>query len=502
MKRITGFLAGLFLAAAALAQVANSDQVLKKTDGGLQGDSSKNLAVAVKYSSTAPSSPLTGQPWCDTTTTPCTWKVYNGSSWVAPFPYSNASVQTDLTTFPSSPTDGQWFWDKSHHVGWIYDSTATLWYRMDGTSGSTTGSIVDNFTGSSITAPSSGMTIADGGASGNATVGTHVCTVTFATSTGGETTAGTSATSAVSITASHKITFSSVPTGGSGTTQRRFYCSKAGTSTPRFWVDTLNDNSTTTLTSSVLADGSMAINEPNRDYSVALSGSWTVTNTTAQTTSGGCGATGSSVICRISHSKTATHQTVAADTGIQIYRSISAYNTGDYTIRYRIVKCELGFGNTAYANGACNMGGLSTGSSWASGPLEMYATMPNLAAGPLSGTNVLAGHLLTRTTTGGTTAVVGVGSNPFIRISSFPFWVQIVKRGNYHVALISKDGVNFSRVNDPTSGANPVANPPDTTLGTVPTSVFDTFVYWLDNGLANANNDSVVELDSFSLTVN
>lgn len=496
MKRTLAFLAFVFLTANVFAQVANSDQILKKTDGGIVGDSSKNLAIGVKVSGTAPSSPVTGQQWCDTATSPCTLKVYNGSTWQQANTVSNFTTQADLSTFPSSPSDGQNFFDKSHNWIWVYNSTLSLWCNPFGSC--TSASITDNFTGSTITNPAATVTLADGGASGNMTTGTHVCAITFATSTGGETTAGSSASSAVSITASHKITVSSIPTGGSGTTQRRIYCSKAGTTTPRFWVATLNDNSSTTITDSGIADGSMKITEPDTNYSAPLNARWTFTNLTAQTTSGGCGSTGSSVICHTSHAGTAQANTAVSDPWLGIGTSISAYNSGNYTIQYRIVRDGSGWaGNVTWPTGAGGTGGLSAGTSYAAGPIEFQMYLGSSSVGPPSGTNVWTPAYCLRTAVG-----IACGNNnglsPFPRISSFPFWVRIVKNGNVHTAYYSKDFLNWTPLIS-TGGAS--SNPADSALGLVPSSLYDTFNWWM---VANGSSavEEVKEMDSFTLTVN
>src|SRR5262249_33882199 len=140
------------------------------------------------------------------------------------------------------------------------------------------------FTGTVIAAPGSGMTIADGGAGGTATGGSYACVVTFANSTGGETTVSPTTASAT-ITASHAITFSSVPTGGTGTSSRRLYCSIGGSPNGGFlWWGTINDNSTTSATINGVANASMKKSAPNRNYSAALNGRWTVANNTSATT--------------------------------------------------------------------------------------------------------------------------------------------------------------------------------------------------------------------------
>ena len=119
MKRLLAL--ALLAALPAFGQSINSDQVKKKTDGGLTGDSAKALTVAIARSTSAPASPVTGQLWCDTTATPCTLKQWDGAAWSAPIVNAAITTQSDVTSFPGSPVDGQLFFSKSPYALYVYD---------------------------------------------------------------------------------------------------------------------------------------------------------------------------------------------------------------------------------------------------------------------------------------------------------------------------------------------------------------------------------------------
>lgn len=486
----------LWLVAAFGAAQVNSDQIKKKTDGGIQGDSSKALTAAPKVSTTAPASPITGQLWIDTTPASPTCKYWNGSAWTACSTYSTMTTQADISSFPGSPADGQFFWDKSHLTIWVYNSTTSNWCNPF--TGACTGSAVsDQFTGSTITAPATAPTLTDGGAGGNMTSGTHVCAVMYSNSTGGETTAGSSATSAVSITASHKITLTSIPTGGSGTTQRRIYCSKQGTITPRFWVDTVADNSTTSLTSNGIADASMIVREPDTNYSAAMPSGWGMTNTTAQTTSGGCGATGSALICRGSHS--GTSGTAATEVGVIGYRDLTTWTTGNYVIEYRLTRTEGGFA-VGSCNGCGHAGGLTVGTNFAAGPIMESALPISGTLTPLSTTQIFSIAHRNRSTAGAASAVVNaIGGYAFPRAIAFPIYMRIVKKGHFFNMYYASDANKNWVPMDGTTGPSSI-NPADSTISNGPSSDYDTFIL---NASATSNTtggDLVLAIDSFTLT--
>lgn len=496
----------LLLAVPAFAQIANCGQLGKKTNGGAQCDSASFLYVGPFIGTSAPGTPANGQMWFDTTTASPTCKFFDGgsSTWKACSTYSTATTQNDLSSFPGSPADGQFFIDWSHCSTWAYRAATSAWYVIGaiGPCTASTSNIVDNFTGSVITGPTGTMTGVDGGAAGNfdSTTGAHqhTCTVTFANASGGETTVGAT-TAAITLTTgnSRKISFSSIPTGGAGTTQRRIYCSKLNTTTPLFWVDTINDNSSTTLTSSGLTDATMVLNTPTTNYSAALNARWTVTNTTTQTTSGGCGSTGGSIICRISHAKSTSANGALTDVGVIADTDITAYSAGNYTIQFRVVGCANGWG-VNFAAGNCSFGGLAVGNSYAAGPIEYGWLASNTLVGPLSGTNILLMTGVTRATVGGSmNGAVTQSQNIFPRASAFPFWIKFIKYGNVNQWYASRDGVLWANV---VGFGTAALNPTDSTVGTVPSSAYTFFRFFISS--TTTGTDQVMEYDTFTLTVN
>ena len=94
----------------ALSQAVDSSQMKLGTNGGLVGDAANALWVGVYRAASAPSSPVTGALWCDTTLSPCTLKQYTGSVWVAPQVNAAITTQADTSSFPGSPVDGQIFY--------------------------------------------------------------------------------------------------------------------------------------------------------------------------------------------------------------------------------------------------------------------------------------------------------------------------------------------------------------------------------------------------------
>jgi hypothetical protein len=496
----------------AFGQSVDSSQIKLGVNKGLGGDAVNGLSVKIYRATSAPASPQAGNVWFDTSVSPATCKEYDGSAWQACQTLSAFVTQSGTATFPSSPTDGQQIWDTQRHVGWVYESSSTCWYRMDGTgTRACTGDVKENFnTGAgTITAPSGAITIASSATAGNMTAGTHVCAVQFANSTGGETTSGTSASSAVSITASKSIDYSVLPLGGTGTTQRRIYCSKATTSTPRYWVGTVNDNTSTTATLAGVADASMVIQETNRNYSGGLCTTQSATcaglvvlNNTAQTTSGGCGSTGSSIICQISHSGTASLASVSTDLGVFASMPLASYNSGSYTIKYRVVLAEQYGGGSSFAANNLPLGGLYyDGTALASGPLATWWSGTS-AAGPLSSSNVLNPRYITRTTAGaGSGATQTATINLFPKITAFPFWVEVVKRGSAHNVFISDSTGNYWSM---MANSGAAANPTDANLSLgnqTPTTEYNQFVFPVarDGGSTSA---LIIEFDSLTLTQN
>jgi hypothetical protein len=99
--------------------------------------------------------------------------------------------------------------------------------------------------------------LAQGGA-GNVDVGAHDYSVTYVGSFSGvtgESPPGKHGTITVATSAS-QVNLTAIPTGPTGTTSRKIYRSKAGTTTPLYLVTTLGDSTTTTYTDNT-ADASL-----------------------------------------------------------------------------------------------------------------------------------------------------------------------------------------------------------------------------------------------------
>jgi hypothetical protein len=94
---------------------------------------------------------------------------------------------------------------------------------------------------------------------GSVDVGAHTYAITFV-SANGETKAGTTA-AATTTSGNQTIALTSISTGPAGTSARKIYRSKVGTTSPLFLVTTLNDNSTTSYNDSV-ADSTLPATQP------------------------------------------------------------------------------------------------------------------------------------------------------------------------------------------------------------------------------------------------
>lgn len=90
----------------------------------------------VSKQTTPPSSPATNDLWIDTTTTPHKWRRWNGSAWVymgAQAPV-DIGAQTDVfmqSTFPSSPQEGDIWYDTSFSPPVVKIRSGGAWVRSD-----------------------------------------------------------------------------------------------------------------------------------------------------------------------------------------------------------------------------------------------------------------------------------------------------------------------------------------------------------------------------------
>lgn len=498
MKR---FLALLLLVAAPLsAQLVDSNHLKRKTNGGIVGDSVNANYVAPYSGTSAPGTPQTNQLWWDTNTTPARLKRYDGSAWQT-ISDDAVATQADFSSFPGSPVNGQVFFAISPPELCIYETTNSKWWCFAAAGSQTGANVADNFTGTVITAPAPGMTIADGGITGNMASGLHSCKVTFANSTGGETTMSPVTTS-VTFTAAHKITYASIPTGGTGTTQRRIYCSKAAqdVSGPWYWIYTVADNSTTTVTAdNGLADANLIRHGPKSNYSAPLSGIWTVENKTTATTSGGCGSTGSALACSASSANVANMGSgPTTDPTIRAYTDLTAYNSGDYTLQYRVKFVSI-TGDTADGNvvSPC-VGTVRVGT--ADDSRAVTACMGDVSSSnwtsPLSGSNPVAMNWSHR----GTVAASHRGG--FGQTFAWPralttVWIRWVKKGNYGNWFVSSNLRDWSPVKMNNNQNSTEANWAVDISAMNPTR-FELELY------INSNTSVMyyVEIDTFTITVN
>ena len=503
MKKLALVLVLALASFGALAQQVDSTQVKKKTDGGLVGDAANGLAVGVVRASSAPSSPVTGQLWCDTTLSPCTLKQYSGSTWIAPQVNAAITTQADVSSFPGSPVDGQIFYSKAEHALWVYDSTEAKWNSI-GSSLTTSGaSIQDVYTGTLVSAPGA-ATVATSATAGSLSAGTYSYKVTCRNSTGGETTAGTASNTITSLV-SKSVDLSSIPTCGTGGTNRSIFRTKvnqAGTG-PWYWVANINDNSTTTLHDG-LADASALFLAPEINYSGAMPSGWTIAN---NTTANGAGVTGrGTMVFRANVPTCACCSTPTADTWTRIVRDITSYSSGNYTIQFRLYQqgitgdtnlgatCPVHFGMRNGSGDTAVRQWWGEGSTFSTGCVSLATiTLPFTS----SNHNWLTYQQ--RTTIGGATGAVTQATNPWPEVDALPMYFKIVKRGNYVSVFWSADAVNWR--SDTSCGGGTNTNSgcvlgtllgPSTTQFEIPAAVFTN----------TAQNGFYIEIDSWTLTVN
>ena len=281
----------LLTAASASSQTVTAPQIKKKTNGGIVGDSAGAVAVGVYRGTSAPASPVTGQPWCDTTYTPCILKMYNGSTWDGPGAVTILTQDT-LGDFPANPVDGQISWVESQKRAIVYSSADTKWYYLDSEGRAAAPEVTDlTYSSAFLTAP--GATTGSVTSGGSATTGTHLCAVTYYNATGGETMLGT-ATSTLTV-ATNKTLSLTIPTGDANTVGRKIYCTKANTTTPFVYVGLVADNSTTATTVTTADSAWLGWAPPDEDFSAPIDASLYMRNLTVGLD--GCGSTGSSIIC-------------------------------------------------------------------------------------------------------------------------------------------------------------------------------------------------------------
>lgn len=334
MKKTLLLLALLLAAPSLNAQSVGASQIKKKSNAGLVADAANALAVGVYRGASAPASPVTGQLWLDTTTTPATLKTYNGSAWEIT-PTGGVIVSNVWNSLPSSPTDGQIVWSKTMKRAVVYDATAGEWYYLDAAGGRAVPdySLDVAYTTDFLTPAATTGSVASGG---SVTIGTHVCATTFFRASGGETMPGAS-TGTLTTTSSNQTLSLTIPTGGTGTAGRRVYCSRNGTATPLFYAGTVADNTTTTFNVTV-GDASLTVAAPDVDFSASLPTGWTAN--IGPSAVGGCGSTGASLLCAV-YTDSYTDSS-ASVFGVRLTYAVTGSATG-WRARYRLTQATQGF---------------------------------------------------------------------------------------------------------------------------------------------------------------
>ncbi len=101
----------------------------------------------VTVSSTAPSLPVVGQQWLDTSVSPSELKIYNWTSWEA----ANDEVQhyANFAAFPATGNDNVLYVDDSADIVYVWDTTTSAYLNASGT-GAWLFSITDGTTTESI----------------------------------------------------------------------------------------------------------------------------------------------------------------------------------------------------------------------------------------------------------------------------------------------------------------------------------------------------------------
>ena len=273
MRKTLGLL--VLLAATAGAQQIDSTQIKAATNGGVGGNTSNQIVSLVPNLASAPSSPVTGMQYCNTSTTPCTMYQYNGSTWVTPYT-GLATYAATAASFPSTPTTGQLFYSQTPAYLWVYDSAITGWRAFTPGGPASTGNISNEMcTGAVITPPTTGVTTTPSSSGGSMGAGIYYYAFTYVNSTGGETTGSNVVSCTVGGSGSGSCALSNISTGGSGTTARRIYRTAVGggSSGMYYFLAALADNTTTTY-SDTAASTTNGIRIPTSNYSGALPANW------------------------------------------------------------------------------------------------------------------------------------------------------------------------------------------------------------------------------------
>jgi hypothetical protein len=491
-------LAFLLLAVPAFGQVIDSSQAKLKTNGGLAGDTANALAVAVYRGTSAPGTPVTGQLWLDTNTTPPILKEYTGSVWNIPLTPASVATQADTSSFPATPTDGQIVFSASPPSLWIYSSTLGAWATFAMPLVTSAANIRDVYTAAVIAAPGA-PTVAASGTAGSLSAGAYLYKVTCRNSTGGETTGGTTSAS-VSPGSSKSTDLSAIPTCATGGITRGIYRTKTNTSSPFYWVANIADNTTTTLNDG-LADASAIVLAPDINFSAALPGSWTITNLQ---TKGGCGGTGATRGSMVCYNETgAAHPGTATDGAVPRGNlSIVAYTSGNYTMQYRVKQLSQN-GDTYPSVLNPSFFGMRVGTG--DNAVSIVVTAGYDGSGvsfttPPNSSNHPSLYASGRNATGASTYAAGAFGNAYPEVDAWPMWVRVIRRGATIQIFTSANAVDWQPYYM-CSGAN-VTNAQCGWGVLAGTDHVELPIFACGASTCTADKGPWLEIDSFTLTVN
>lgn len=514
MKKFFALALLLLLSGPVFGQAVDSSQMKLKTNGGLTGDTASALAVGIYRATSAPSSPVTGQLWCDTTLSPCTLKQWDSSAWIAPQVNAAITTQADTSSFPGSPVDGQIFYSKTPRALWVYDSTAAAWTAIGYTSFQSGANILDTYNGTLVSTVGA-ATAATSGTAGSLSAGTYSYKITCRTASGGETTGGTASNTITSLV-SKSADLSSIPTcSGGTTTNRNVYRTKVNLAAtgPWYWVGNIADNSTTTFHDG-LADSSAVGLAPDVNFSAPLPGSWTVLNV-GSFTSGGCGGTGGTrgtMVC-YNGANGAPGLVGTTTDGVNLRASldISSYSTGNYTILLRYKLWGQNGDNFPTATSTAIFG-MRYGT--ADNAQRFYMHMGQVSGSneftsPFSSSNRGIWFANVRATVGGTS--YGNGNfqlnNPFPEMDAFPYYLKVVRRGGNLQVYHSSDSVIWTPVSSVATTANNTSLAASFNAGANSNVIGNSSLNHVEIPMATSSGSGAgagpwVEIDSFSLTVN
>lgn len=487
MKKVI-FLLFFMYTGSILGQSITASQIKKKTNGGLVGDTANALAVGVYRASTAPSSPIAGQLWLDTSTTPATLKTWNSSAWEIS-PTGAGTVLASFASLPANPTNGQIVWASSLKRALVYDATDAKWYYLDGTNRPAQADyslVVSGFPTNFIPSAATSGTATAGG---SVTNGTHLCATTFYNSKGGETMIGTPTATLTAGSGNNTLSLT-IPTGGAGTVGRRVWCTKAGTTFPFFLIATIQDNSTTTYAVTA-ADGSFsAYSSPDKDFSASLPAGWACYQ--PNLTYGGCGSTGSSLLL-VAYAQDGVSATAS---GPRLSYLIPA-GSNNWGADFRISRAAGGFsGNAVTSGGYMLIFGLASDPSQQSPEIRALGTF-NIgytyinSASPLRLSRYV--HYASNQWGGASGDIA-----PFAPITGVPIYFKADKKleGASHVysLLASADGISYMPCYAVSGGPTACQAYPDFCSTWEPRSV----TFLTERSGSESSTGRVIEVDDFT----